>query len=88
MINEKEKLSYKNPILPEEEQDSAFRHRGGNNWGNETFVHVNHFGTPIHRVNADAYLNDLAGYWSLHEKKLWLIFAFCLLFFAMKLLGS
>lgn len=78
----------RNPILPLENQDSAFRNRGGNNWGTETFLHVNHFGTPIQKINTDAYLNDFAGFWALHEKKLWIVLAFCLLYVTMKLLGS
>lgn len=88
MINQNTKSSYKNPELDEPLQDSALLHRGGNNWGTETFIHVNHQGTPIHRINSDAYFNDFAGYWAIHEKKLWIVLAFCLLFLTMKLLGS
>lgn len=88
MINEKIKPSYKNPVLPEAEQDSAFRHRGGTNLPTEVFVHVNQFGVPVEKINADSYINDLSRYWSLHERKLWIVLAFCLLYLTMKLLGS
>jgi len=80
--------NYKSPELDEDHQESALKNRGGNNWGTETFVSLNHFGTPSERISVDSYLNDFAGYWSLHEKKLWIIFSFCLLYLAMKLLGS
>lgn len=88
MINQNTKSSYKNPELDESLQDSALNNRGGNNWGTETFISLNHFGTPKEKINVDSYLNDFSSYWALHEKKLWIIFSFCLLYLAMKLLGS
>ena len=80
--------SYKNPVLEGQEQEHALLHKGGSNWATETFLGVNYRGSPIHRIDADAYLTDIASYWKIHEKKLWLVVAFCLLFIVTRLLGS
>lgn len=43
---------------------------------------------PLEQISIDAYAEDIAGYWRLHERKLWAITAFCLLYLAMKLFGG
>jgi len=50
-------------------------------------LHVNYKGVPIHRIDPEVYLNNVAKYWSLKEKKLWFIVACCFLFLAMKLIS-
>ena len=80
--------NFKSPELDKELQDSALRNRGGDNWGNEFFIPANQLGSLVKKINPDAYMNDLAQYWALHEKKLWTVLAICLLFLTMKLLGS
>lgn len=82
------KNEFKSPELDVSLQDSALRNRGGDNWGREVFIHVNQFGVPVEKINADSYINDLSRYWSLHERKLWIVLACCLLYLTMKLLGS
>ncbi len=78
---------FKNPVLPEELQDSGLKNKGGTNFATETFLHVNYKGVPIHRIDPEVYLNNVAKYWSLKEKKLWFIVACCFLFLAMKLIS-
>lgn len=82
------KHSYKNPELSLKLQDSGLRNKGGTNFATETFLHVNYKGVPIHRVNPEVYLNDIASYWKNKEKTLWIVIAVCLLFLTLKLLGS
>ena len=78
---------YKNPQLPEDLQDSGLRRKGGTNFATETFLQVNYRGVPVHRIDPEVYLMDVAKYWSLKEKPLWLIVAFGFLFLAMKLIS-
>lgn len=80
--------SFNNPVLEGKEQEHALAHKGGDNWATETFVRINYKGLPVHKIDADAYLNDLGAFWHIHERKLWLVIAFCLLFLTAKLLGS
>lgn len=81
------KHSFKNPVLSDDLQDSGLKNKGGTNFATETFLQVNYKGVPIHRIDPEVYLNDIAKYWSLKEKKLWLIVGFCFLFLAMKLIS-
>jgi len=82
------KHSFKNPELPLELQDSGLRHKGGTNWATETFLHVNYKGVPVNRIDPEVYLVDIAKYWSLKEKHLWVIVGFCFLYLSMKLIGG
>jgi hypothetical protein len=79
---------FKNPVLPKEFQDSGLKHKGGTNFATETFLHVNYKGVPVHSIDPEVYLNDIASYWRLKERPLWIVVSVCFLFLAMKLLGS
>ena len=87
MSYNKDNSIFKNPVLDEELQDSAFRNRGGLNWNKETFVSVNYRGVKLNSIDPELYVNDLVSYWRLHEKFLWTVLGVCLLFLAMKLIA-
>lgn len=86
MLKSKLNSTFKNPVLDEKFQDSAFRNRGGLNWNNETFVSVNYNGLKLTKIDPEVYVNDIVSYWSIHERKLWIVLGICLLFLAMKLI--
>jgi hypothetical protein len=86
-LAEQHKKLMKNPELPEEHHAAAFKHNEGINVEAETIIKVNEVGLPIEKIDPEAYANDYAGFWRLHERGLWSITGACLLYLALKLFG-
>ena len=72
-VKEKNLEVMRNPELDEEFQAHAFSHSGMSNWEEEPILRVNERGFPVENINKEAYANDYAGYWKMHEQKLWFV---------------
>jgi len=86
MLKSKYREQLEKKVSPSGLDDSAFRTCEAID--SDFALKYNDSRAPLEQISIDAYADDIAGFWRLHERKLWAITGTCLLYLAMKLFGG